>query len=104
MPINVDINIKDKEVYVSLIGPFMNMYAQVPYARNNIEARWICNQDPKLKHIWCSTYSLKKVQEMIKSYGGTIIHLNASGLEFHLHELEQLREQLKGKDEVSNAI
>ena len=94
----------DKAIYVSLIGPFLGKYARVPFANNSIEAAWICNQDPRLRHLWCSAYTLEAAQECIRKYGGEIIELYADGLEFHLDELEQLREQLKGKEEVSSAI
>ena len=94
----------DKAVYVSLIGPFLGKYARIPYADNSIEAAWICNQDRRLKSLWCSTYTLEAAQECIRKYGGEIIELYADGLEFHLHELKQLREQLKGKKEVSSAF
>lgn len=101
MNITITQKIVDKAIYVSLIGPFMNMYAKVPYAENSVEAAWICNTDPRLKRLWCSTYTLEKVEECIEKYGGKIIELYADGLEFHLHELKQLREQLKGKEKVS---
>ena len=94
----------DKAVYVSLIGPFMNMYAKVPYAENNIEAAWICNQDRRMKSLWCSTYTLEQVQECIASYDGAIIELYSEGLEFDMGELYQLRRQLEGKKEISSAF
>ncbi len=90
----------DKAVYVSLIGPLMNLYAKVPYAENNIEAAWICNSS-KLKSLWCSTYTLEDVERCIADYGGSIIELYKDGFEFDLYELEQLRQQLTGKEEVT---
>ena len=96
--------VNKEATYVSLIGPFMNMYAEIPYAENSVEAAWICNQDRRMKSLWCSTYTLEQVQECITSYGGTIIELYAEGLEFDMNELWQLRKQLEGKEEVSSAI
>ncbi len=96
--------VNKEATYVSLIGPFMNMYAKIPYAENNIEAAWICNQDRRMKSLWCSTYTLEQVQECIGSYDGAIIELYSEGLEFDMGELYQLRRQLEGKKEVSGAI
>jgi len=90
--------------YVSLIGPFMNMYAQIPYAQNSIETAWICNQDRRMKSLWCTTYTHKQVLECIQKYGGTIIELYADGFEFDMWELEKLREQLRNKEEVTSDL
>lgn len=92
--------VKDKAVYVSLIGPLMNLYAKVPYADNSVEAAWIINKS-KLKSLWCSTYTLGEVERCIADYGGTIIELYKDELDFDMYELEQLRQQLKGKEEIT---
>lgn len=105
MNIAITQKVVEEAVYVSLIGPFMGYYARVPYARNSIEAAWICNQDRRLKSLWCSTYTLEKAQECILKYGGGgIIELYRDGLEFDLDELAQLREQLNGKKEITGAF
>ena len=104
MSITITQKIVDKAVYVSLIGPFMGKYARIPFADNSIEAAWICNQDRRLKSIWCSTYTLEAVHEAIEKYDGEIIELYADGLDFDMYGLEQLREQLKGKKEVTSAF
>ena len=92
--------VKDKAVYVSLIGPLMNLYAKVPYAENSIEAAWICNKS-KLKSLWCSAYTLEEVERCIADYGGSIIELYKDGLDFDMYELGQLRQQLKVKEEIT---
>ncbi len=93
----------DEEVYVSLIGPLMNLYARVPYAENSVEARWICNQS-KLKSLWCATYTLEEVHRCLVEYGGAIIELYADGFDFDMGELYQLREQLNGIEEVTSCL
>jgi len=103
MSIVITMKIKEEEIYVSLIGPFMNMYAKVPYATNNVEARWLCNADRRLKSIWCSTYSKEKVDECIEAYGGSIIELYADGMGFDMFEFEQLRKSIKEHQEIENA-
>jgi len=100
MNITITQKIVDKAIYVSLIGPLMSKYARVPYADNSVEAAWIINQG-KLKSLWCTTYTLEAVQECIRKYGGEIIELYEDELDFDMYELEQLREQLKGKEKVS---
>lgn len=94
MNVQAHIKINEDAVYVSLIGPFLNYYALVPYAQNNVEARWICNQDRRLKSLWCSTYTYDQVVEAIHKYGGQLIELYKDGLEFDMDELEKLRAEI----------
>lgn len=101
--ITVTTNKKEEATYVSLVGPFMNYYAEIPYATNNLEAAWICNNS-KLQHLWCSTYTREQVDRMIKDYGGQIITLSPSGLGFNWFEFEQFRASLKDKDSITGIL
>lgn len=92
--VKVNINLIEGANYVSLIGPFMNYYAKVPYARNNIEARWLCNQDRRLKSLWCSTYTLEQVVDCIHKYGGQVIELYRDGMEFDMDEFEKFKAEV----------
>ena len=67
--------------WVSLVGPFMGKYAQIPGAASDIEARLICNATNGLKHIWCTTYSYTEVLKCIEKYGGEIVTINGDSLE-----------------------
>ncbi len=89
--LTIKMNVVEDKVYVSLIGPFMNYYAKVPYAKNNAEAGWLCNADRRLKSLWCSTYTLEQVTECIHKYGGQIIELYADGMEFSMDEFEKFK-------------
>lgn len=103
MPITITQKKIQEATYVSLIGPFMNYYAEIPYATNNIEAAWICNNS-KLKHLWCSAYTRAQIDRMIKDYGGQIITLYPSGLDFDWYEFEQFRASLKDKDSITGIL
>ncbi len=63
----------DARLYASLVGPFLDKYCRIPGARDETEARLMCNADPKFQKLWCSMYTLDEVREHIKKYGGEII-------------------------------
>ena len=83
------------DVYVSLVGPFMNKYALVPGAETHEEARLMCATDRRMKSLWCATYGRVEVDRMITKFGGEIITLYADGMEYDADALWQLREREK---------
>lgn len=103
MPITITRKIDKEATYVSLVGPFMNYYAEIPYATNNIEAAWICNNS-KLKNLWCSTYTREQVDRMIKDYGGQIITLYKEGLDFSWYAFEELQASLKDQNSITGTL
>ena len=61
--------------YASLVGPFLGYYCEVPGAHDEEDARYMLNQDRRMKSLWMSIYSLERVNEGIKKYGGQIIKI-----------------------------
>jgi len=59
--------------YASLVGPFLNLYCEIPGAESEQDARHMCNQDRRMQPLWCSIYTLDQVQEAIARFGGQII-------------------------------
>ena len=80
------------DVYVSLIGPFLNLYALVPGAKTPEQARLMCNTDRRLHSVWCSVYDRAGVDKCIKEFGGQIITLYEGGMEYDPEKLRELRE------------
>jgi hypothetical protein len=82
------------EIYVSLVGPFLNKYARVPDARTDSEARLMCATDRRMQSLWCATYTKEQVDECIRKYGGEIIELYADGFEYDVEALRRLRAEI----------
>jgi len=90
----------NERIYASLVGPFLNFYAELPEAQNLAEGRLMCATDRRLEQLWCSVYVEEKVDEMIQRWGGQKIKLYASGMEYDVDELRAMRARRKEKEDA----
>ena len=71
----IDTNPNPNGWYASLVWPFLGYYVEIRGAQSNMHARVMCNQDRRMQRLWCSIYTLDRVEENIAHYGGTILRI-----------------------------
>lgn len=72
--------------YASLIGPLLGVYYPLPFADEGKNR--VALQTSRLKHLWCSVYTLEETQKQISEMGGIMLDESfVDKLDFNPHEV-----------------